>query len=98
MPTTGKNFSRQATPSIVDDHYIRCNFQQETAHTRIFPGDDTPRTFERCNMRNCDLPPGCSLIRSANCHLLRDAANDDVVTLDGVEIAREEAWEWGDYP
>ncbi len=70
-----KNFSGQATPSIIDPNYIRCNFAQtlpdpnvvngpnEPDRVRIFPGDDTPRTFFRCNLVNCEVPPGSTVIK-----------------------------------
>ena len=64
-----KNFSGQATPSIIDPNYIRCNFAQTLPdpnlpnRVRIFPGDDTPRTFFRCNLVNCELPPGSMVVK-----------------------------------
>ena len=29
---------------------------------RIFPGDDTPRTFTECNLVNCIVPPGSTIV------------------------------------
>lgn len=67
--TERKNFSGQATPSIIDTEYQRCNFAQTLPdpnlpnRVRIFPGDDTPRTFIRCNLVNCEVPPGSTVTR-----------------------------------
>lgn len=67
--TERKNFSGQATPSIIDTEYRRCNFVQVLPdpnlpnRVRIFPGDDTPRTFFRCNLVNCEVPPGSTVIK-----------------------------------
>ena len=67
--TERKNFSGQATPSIIDTEYQRCNFSQTLPdpnlpnRVRIFPGDDTPRTFFRCNLVNCEVPPGSTVIK-----------------------------------
>ena len=67
--TERKNFSGQATPSIIDMEYQRCNFAQTLPdpnlpnRVRIFPGDDTPRTFFRCNLVNCEVPPGSTVTK-----------------------------------
>ena len=67
--TERKNFSGQATPSIIDTEYQRCNFAQTLPdpnlpnRVRIFPGDDTPRTFFRCNLVNCEVPPGSTVTK-----------------------------------
>ncbi len=67
--TERKNFSGQATPSIIDTEYQRCNFTQTLPdpnlpnRVRLFPGDDTPRTFFRCNLVNCEVPPGSTVIK-----------------------------------
>ncbi len=67
--TERKNFSGQATPSVVDTEYQRCNFSQTLPdpnlpnRVRLFPGDDTPRTFVQCNLVNCEVPPGSTVIK-----------------------------------
>lgn len=67
--TEHKNFSGQATPSIIDIEYQRCNFAQVLSdpnlpnRVRLFPGDDTPRTFFRCNLVNCEVPPGSTVVK-----------------------------------
>ena len=67
--TERKNFSGQATPSIIDTEYQRCNFAQVLPdpnlpnRVRLFPGDDTPRTFFRCNLVNCEVPPGSTVTK-----------------------------------
>ena len=64
-----RNFSGQATPSVIDTEYMRCNFAQSLPdpnlpnRVRIFPGDDTPRTFIRCNLVNCEVPPGSTVTK-----------------------------------
>lgn len=88
--TERKNFSGQATPSVIDTEYRNCNFSQELPDpnlpnkVRIFPGDDTPRTFVRCNLVNCELPPGSTVIK---CNTSIIASNMKIgtitVTVDG---------------
>lgn len=67
-----KNFSNQDPATIpVDTEYQRCNFSRsqpdtsgaEVVGVRLFPGDDTPRTFIDCNLFNCEPPPGSTLVR-----------------------------------
>lgn len=70
MTTIKKNFKNQATPSIVDVAYDSCNFCQDAPiivdgkrrGVRLFPGDDTPRTFIDCNLCNAEPPPGSTLV------------------------------------
>jgi len=85
------NYSHMPTPPVIEDTYTSDNFTQAVANTRIFPGDDTPRTFIRCNLVNCDLPPGSTKIDSMHGHLVRDVASDVKVVVDGTTIT-EEAW------
>ncbi|KPL13116.1 hypothetical protein AMJ85_00215 [candidate division BRC1 bacterium SM23_51] len=68
--TKHKNFSGQSTPSIVDVVYYSCNLAQpqpvfnrdgSAKGVRLFPGDDTPRTFIQCNLTNCEVPPGSTV-------------------------------------
>lgn len=70
MTISKKNFSNWDVTTIpVDTEYVRCNFSQSVPDTsgadpvgiRLFPGDDTPRTFTDCNMVNCEPPPGSTL-------------------------------------
>ncbi len=66
---TSKNFSGQTTPKTIAKEYKECNFTQPQSvkvggkmqGVRLFPGDDTPRTFIDCNMVNCEPPPGSTL-------------------------------------
>lgn len=92
--TTEKNFSKTPTPSIADGHYLRCNFSQlqpvdsgggVMRGVRLFPGDDTPRTFEECTLTNCEVPPGSTIIRGAR--IIRETfiiLRTDTITIDGV--------------
>ncbi len=67
--TEDKNFTNQATPSIIDTEYRGCNFTQRVPldvaglkrGVRLFPGDDTPRVFIDCNLCNCEPPPGSTV-------------------------------------
>ena len=92
----GKNFMKLAIGDIpVDTEYRNCNFSQKTCvhgtddpkGHRLFPGDDTPRTFIRCNMCNCEPPPGSVYI---NCPgTIKDFAvvdDSDTITIDGLDI------------
>ena len=69
-----KNFSNMDVSLIpVDLEYERCNFSHsqpdmtgaQAKGVRLFPGDDTPRTFTDCNLFNCEPPPNSTLI---NCN------------------------------
>jgi len=62
-----KNYSGKVSPDVGGEtEFTRCNFSQPEPvldgtnyiGTRLFPGDDTPRYFTRCNLVNCELPPG----------------------------------------
>lgn len=35
-------------------------FQQNAPNTKVFPAD-TRATFVRCNLNNCEIPPGCTV-------------------------------------
>ena len=70
-----KNFRNMPIANIpVDAEYLECTFMQPDpidigggvyrGH-RLFPGDDTPRTFTDCNLINCELPPG-SIVNGGN--------------------------------
>lgn len=92
----GVNFSGVDLASIpLDAEYRNCNFARESADlgppvvgARLFPGDDTPRTFVRCNLVNCEPPPGSTLIQ-CNTTLLEQGfvVETDTVTVDGVTVA-----------
>ncbi len=69
MARVSRNFRNGKLPPLRDT-YISCAFCFDTADERsgnkighrIFPGDDTPRTFIECNLVNCIPPPGSTLI------------------------------------
>lgn len=97
--TKGKNFSGQVTPSTIDTEYESCNFTQEQPvgvggnmqGVRLFPGDDTPRTFTRCNMTNCEPPPG-SAVTDCNLTVVErnlPGAASETLTIDGESLAVE---------
>ena len=90
-----KNFSGQTTPSIVDLEYKHCNFMQpqcterngKKVGIRLFPGDDTPRTFIRCNLSNCELPPGSTTTRCNQTIAEKDVLHStEIISIDGVTI------------
>jgi len=95
--TKEKQFCNQDTPSIIDTEYQRCNFGHDEAIEvggewkghRLFPGDDTPRTFVNCNLINCETPPDSILI-GCNRALIRPAVlisqSDDII-IDGEAIS-----------
>ncbi len=68
--TRNRNFVGQVTPSVIDTEYESCNFSQPVPidlaglkrGVRLFPGDDTPRTFVRCNLVNAEVPPGSTIV------------------------------------
>ena len=91
--TERKNFTDQPTPSIIDTEYRRCKFNQSAPidvagkmrGVRLFPGDDTPRTFIKCGMVNAEPPPGSTVIGGLHC--MKEYAkvtSTDTITIDGV--------------
>lgn len=95
-----KNFSN-ADPAALpaDTEYVRCNFTQTVPDTsganpvgvRLWPGDDTPRTFTNCNMVNCEPPPGSTLVQcntAINEYDLPDF--EETIVVDGVEVYRRQ--------
>lgn len=97
--TKNKNFMGVAIADIpIDTEYDSCNFGRancidtagvKTGH-RLFPGDDTPRTFVRCNLVNCELPPGSMTSNPKNAILERDVLlNSEDIVIDGETIVVE---------
>ena len=95
--TRKKNFSNQDTPSIVDTEYSDCNFMHTSAILdgldwkghRLFPGDDTPRTFTNCNLANCEVSPG-SIVVGCNTTIFRPEVfdfQDAPIEIDGESIS-----------
>jgi len=92
-----KSFTNQDVPSVTDTEYKHCNFSHtsviwegpECRGHRLFPGDDTPRTFIECNLINCEPPPGSTLI-DCNTTLLEPEVlineSDDII-IDGEAIS-----------
>ena len=60
-----KNYNNMLVPTLDDIIYKNCNFNWDVPlfvngkpkGNRIFPEDDTPRTFINCNLRNVEPPP-----------------------------------------
>lgn len=95
--TRRKNFGGQATPSIIDGEYERCNFMHPQpidsgsgvfVGVRLFPGDDTPRTFINCNLTNSEVPPG-STVTGCNTAIVQrnQFSRSERVTIDGFEVS-----------
>ena len=90
-----RNFSGQTTPSIISERYESCNFSQPAPDevgglkvgVRLFPGDDTPRRFEECNLVNALPPPG-SILVGCNTTIRESAVivSSDTVTIDGQSL------------
>ncbi len=97
----GGNFSNQATPSVIADEYVGSNFTQAQpvdgpggvkVGVRLFPGDDTPRTFRgSCNLTNCHPPPGSVVDPSCNTTVAERGivSSAETVTVDGDPIVLE---------
>ncbi len=92
----GKNFARTTTPRLIDTEYRKCNFSQsqpidvggKKRGVRLFPGDDTPRTFIGCNMVNCEPPPGSTVIHCNTWIIERNVVTStDSVTVDGITVS-----------
>lgn len=106
--TERKNFSGQTTPSVIDVEYRNCNFSQELPDpnlpnkVRIFPGDDTPRTFVRCNLVNCEVPPA-STVTSCNTSIVARnmLIGSIIVTVDGksssIDFYGNKFWRGGEW-
>lgn len=93
---SNQNFSRLDAAAIpLDTEYERCNFARPAPDLgppvvgiRLFPGDDTPRTFRQCNLVNCEPPPGSTLI-SCNTTLVEHGLllETDTVSINGSVVA-----------
>lgn len=97
MTIINKNFSATDVVDIpVDSEYVSCNFTRPQPDTggaqpvgiRLFPGDDTPRTFRSCNLVNCELPPGSTVI-DCNTAVVEYGVfdYDETITVDTVVVS-----------
>ena len=91
-----KNYSGQVAPDVGGEtEFERCNFAQPEPvldgalyiGTRLWPGDDTPRTFTKCNLVNCHTPPGSVMI-DCNQAVRRSmvVTSTDEIVIDGHQI------------
>ena len=91
--TERKNFFGQPTPSIIDTEYRDCNFSQPQpvdsgggvfVGVRLFPGDDSARTFVSCNLGNAEVPPG-STVTGCNTAIVERGvlSRTETITIDG---------------
>ena len=97
MTTESKNFSGEVTPRILDTVYIGCNFMQPQPNmsgppvgVRIFPGDNTIRHYQDCNLINCLVPPGSTFNNCNTAIIEYDVviSTEDLV-IDGAVVATE---------
>lgn len=88
----GKSFIEQVTPKLVALEYRECNFRfhqpievdGKKVGIRMFPGDDTPRTFIDCNLVNRELPPGSTVQGGITAIIEHDVVMDtQEVMIDG---------------
>lgn len=95
MPVNSKNYRDIQTPIEVDTEYVGCCFAQSQpvdtegvkTGVRLFPGDDTPRTFTGCNLVNCELPPGSTLIKCNTTLITRQTlVNTSTIIINEQEI------------
>ena len=89
-----KNFSNMDPALIpVDTEYRECNFARsnpdmtgpQPVGIRLFPGDDTPRTFIDCNLMNCEVPPGSTV--QGGLTVIKETGvfdRDETITIDNV--------------
>ena len=86
----------------MDTEYERCNFSRTNAidsgggvmvGVDIFPGDNTPRPFTRCNMMNVAIHPEWTIVK-CNTTIREadfvDAADDFEIVLPSATILRTE--------
>lgn len=100
-----KNFSNQIVPHrgdvlFIDTKYKDCNFSHSNCFTvfgqkvghRIFPDDDTSRTFIDCNLTNCEPPPGSIIMKANGQHIgptiveRMVKVNTEIVSIDSEQI------------
>lgn len=100
MTISKRNFSN-ADPSALpaDTDYVQCNFTQRVPTTqgqrrrgvRLWPADDTPRTFTNCNMVNCEPPPGSTYVNCNSSISEYDVfAFTDEIVVDTVVVSSED--------
>jgi hypothetical protein len=89
-----QNFHNRPDPDVGGEtEFERCNFSQDQpvdsgggvyVGVRLFPGDDTPRTFTNCNLTNAEPPPGSTCV-GCNHNILRRnvVTSQDTITVDG---------------
>lgn len=91
-----KNYSGNPDPDVGGEtEFTRCNFTQPEPvldgsvyiGVRLFPGDDTPRTFIDCNLVNCEVPPGSTVTRgNTTIRRTRVQTSSDELVIDGVTL------------
>ena len=97
MVVRNMNFTEQDTPSIIDTEYESCNFCFPNCLDdggvmkghRIFPGDDTPRTFTNCNLNNRLPPPGSVFDRKIYLIEHTKHVSSDYIDIDGDQIEQK---------
>ena len=97
MTIFDKSFANMDPTTIpVDTEYVRCNFSRsnpdksgaDPVGVRLFPGDDTPRTFIECNLKNCEPPPGSTLTGCNTVIAEQDVFDrNETITVDSVVVS-----------
>ena len=94
---SNKSYYDNLSPDVGDEtEFFECNFTQPEpvdsgggvyVGGRLFPGDDTPRTFTRCNLVNAEVPPGSTIVK-CNTSIRRWSVitGTDEVIVDGTPI------------
>ena len=93
-----KNFHGRLTPQpgFIVETYVHCNFSHPEAiidpdtgnrtGVPIFPDTrDIPRQFIRCNLVNCDVPPG-SLVEDCNTAVVGEELDIEIITVKGKPV------------
>lgn len=90
-----ENFAGLATPPPPFDQeteFEQCNFAQPAPRpgtpvrgVRLWPGNNTPRTFRRCNLSNCEPPPGSTIV-DCNTALVSRQEETETATIDGTVL------------
>lgn len=97
----GRNFQKTPIADIPKDtEYRECNFSRQDCiddgdkkGVRLFPGDDTPRTFTNCNLVNCEPPPesvltGCNVTIREKCV---EVSSEDLVIDSEIIVVKDYA-------
>lgn len=98
-----KNYRDKSLPDDISETYENCSFCQPQpvnvgeiyTGVRLFPDDDTARTFINCNLVNCELPPNSTAIGCNTSIISRNIrVVTDVIVIGGNEIEIAEHYDY----